>query len=74
MGLLNTIGEVFKASTQSTNRGDVTQNNSEGAFWCHDCQERIRDVDVKGEGTPDCPSCGDVMEFERSKGTSSCAC
>ena len=74
MGLLSTIGEVFKASTQSTNRGDVTQNNSEGAFWCHDCQERIRDVDVEGERTPDCPSCGDAMEFERSKGTSSCAC
>ncbi|MFC7058191.1 hypothetical protein [Halovenus salina] len=74
MGLLSTITEVFEASTQSTNRGDITQNESEGAYWCHDCQERIRDVDVEGEGPPGCPSCGDEMEFERSKGTASCAC
>lgn len=74
MGLLGTITEVFKASTQATNRGDVTESESEGAYWCHDCQERIRDVDVEGAGTPDCSSCGDEMEFERSKGTASCAC
>ena len=73
MGLLSTIGEVFKTSTQTTARGDVTEN-SDGAYWCHDCQERIRDVDVTGEEPPTCPSCGDEMEFERSKGTSSCAC
>ncbi|MEF8782714.1 MAG: hypothetical protein V5A39_06950 [Haloarculaceae archaeon] len=74
MGLLGTIAETFKASTQATNRGDITQNDSEGAYWCHDCQERIRDVDVEGEEAPDCPSCGDEMDFERSKGTASCAC
>lgn len=74
MGLLSTIGEAFKASTQATNRGDVTNEESEGAFWCHDCQERIRDVEVEGETPPDCPSCDDEMEFERSKGTSGCAC
>jgi len=74
MGLLGTISEVFRASTQTTNRGDVTDNESEGAYWCHDCSERIRDVDIEGEGPPSCPSCGDEMEFERSKGTSGCAC
>ena len=74
MGLLNTIGEAFRASTQSSNRGDVTETDSNGAFWCHDCQERVRDVDVEGEGPPSCPSCGEEMDFERSKGTSGCAC
>jgi Zn finger protein HypA/HybF involved in hydrogenase expression len=74
MGLLGTITEVFRASTQATNRGDVTEDESEGAYWCHDCQERIRDVDVEGAGTPECPNCGDEMEFERSKGTAGCVC
>ena len=74
MGLLGTIGKAFKASTQSSNRGDVTETDSNGAFWCHDCQERVRDVDVEGEGPPSCPSCGEEMDFERSKGTSGCAC
>ncbi len=74
MGLLSTIGEAFRASTQTTARGDAAGADSEGAYWCHDCQERIRDVDVTGEAPPTCPSCGDEMEFERSKGTSSCAC
>jgi len=73
MGLLGTLSEVFEASTQTTKRGDVTEE-SKGAYWCHDCSERIRDVDVEGEGPPSCPSCGDEMEFERSKGTSGCAC
>lgn len=74
MGLLTTITEAFKASTQATNRGDITENESAGAYWCHDCQERIRDVDVEGTGAPDCPTCGNGMEFERSTGTTGCAC
>jgi len=73
MGLLGTISEVFEASTQTTKRGDVTEE-SEGTYWCHDCAERVRDVEVEGEEPPTCPSCGDEMEFERSKGTSGCAC
>jgi Zn finger protein HypA/HybF involved in hydrogenase expression len=73
MGLLGTLTEAFKASTQTTDRtGGGT--DSEGAYWCHDCQERIRDVDVEGDGPPSCPDCGDEMSFERSKGTTSCAC
>jgi len=74
MGVLGTIKETLQASTQSTNRGDVTQSDSEGAYWCHDCNERIRDVDVEGDGTPDCPACGEPMEFERSVGSTGCAC
>jgi Zn finger protein HypA/HybF involved in hydrogenase expression len=74
MGLLGTIGEVLAASTQSADRGDVTGTTSEGAYWCHDCEERLRDADVEGESAPACPSCGDGMTFERSVGTTGCAC
>jgi Zn finger protein HypA/HybF involved in hydrogenase expression len=74
MGLLSAISDVLEASTQSTSRGDVTQNDSEGAYWCHDCEERIRDVAVESETAPDCPGCGDTMSFERSKNTTGCAC
>ncbi len=69
MGLLGTIAEAFAGSSSAT-----ATDGSSGAYWCHDCQERIRDVDVEGETPPDCPSCGDEMAFERSTGTASCAC
>jgi len=74
MGLLGTVKEVFEASTESANRGGGKGDGSKGAYWCHDCNERIRDVDVEGEEPPTCPSCGEEMEFERSKGSASCAC
>ncbi|MEF8791930.1 MAG: hypothetical protein V5A61_17505 [Haloarculaceae archaeon] len=74
MGVLGTIKETLRASTQSADRGDVTENESKGAYWCHDCDERLRDVDVAGDGPPDCPDCGEAMEFERSVGTTGCAC
>jgi len=74
MGVLSTIKETLQASTQSANRGDVTENESKGAYWCHDCNERLRDVDVAGDGPPDCPDCGGEMEFERSVGSTGCAC
>ena len=74
MGLLNTVTKTLKASTQSANRGDVTEETSDGAYWCHDCAERIRDVDIEGETPPSCPDCGDAMEFERSAGSTGCAC
>ena len=68
MGVLSTLKETLQASTQSANRGDVTDDGSKGAYWCHECGERIRDVDVPEEGPPDCPDCGREMEFERSVG------
>lgn len=69
MSVLGTVREFLAAS--STARGD---DASDGAYWCHDCEERIRDVEVEGPEPPNCPSCGDEMEFERSVGTSGCAC
>lgn len=74
MGVLGTIKETLQASTQSANRGDGTERESKGAYWCHDCSERIRDVDVEGKRAPDCPSCGEEMAFERSVGSTGCAC
>lgn len=69
MSILGTVKEVFQASDQAT-----TTDDSKGAYWCHDCQERVRDVDVEGEDAPNCPECGEPMEFERSTGTADCAC
>ena len=74
MGVLNTVKEMFEASTRNPNRGDDVRSESKGAYWCHDCGERVLDVDVEGEDPPECPSCGDEMEFERSAGSTGCAC
>jgi len=74
MSVLNTVKEVLQASTQNTNRGSDVTEESKGAYWCHDCSERTLDLDVEGEGAPACPSCGDEMEFERSAGSTGCAC
>lgn len=73
MGLFGTIKETLEASTQNPNRGDGVQE-SKGAYWCTDCSERILDLDVEGDDPPACPSCGDEMEFERSAGSTGCAC
>lgn len=74
MGILGTVREVLEASTESANRGDVTEETSKGAYWCDDCGERIRDLDVDGDDAPDCPSCGGEMRFERSHSSTGCAC
>lgn len=74
MSVFQTVKEVLLASNQSTNRGGGTGDGSAGAYWCHDCGVRIRDVEVEGEGTPDCPDCGDEMDFERSMDSTGCAC
>jgi rubrerythrin len=73
MNVIDTVRDVLSASTQSANRGDGTAE-SKGAYWCHDCGERLLDLDVEGETPPDCPSCGDEMTFDRSTGTTGCAC
>jgi Zn finger protein HypA/HybF involved in hydrogenase expression len=73
MGLIRTISETLRASSAATNRGTGT-SESKGAYWCHDCDERILDLDVEGEETPTCPSCGEGMVFERSPGSTGCAC
>jgi hypothetical protein len=82
MGMLTTVKEFLQASTESANRGDATGEQSQGTYWCHDCGERVRDVDVEGDATPgvagdsppDCPECGDEMDFERSPSSTGCAC
>jgi uncharacterized paraquat-inducible protein A len=74
MGILGTVGEMLAASTESANRGGGKGDGSKGAYWCHDCDERIRDVDVAGEEPPDCPDCAETMAFERSHSSTGCAC
>ncbi|WP_254273678.1 hypothetical protein [Haloarcula marina] len=74
MSVLTTVKEILRASTQSANRGSVTDETSKGAYWCDDCGERIRDIEVEGEEAPECPSCGDEMRFERSATSTGCAC
>ncbi|MFC7176745.1 hypothetical protein [Halosegnis marinus] len=72
MGLLRSVSEALRASGQSTNRGEGA-GEVEGAYWCHDCGERVADASADDE-TPDCPDCGDAMAFERSPGSTGCAC
>jgi Zn finger protein HypA/HybF involved in hydrogenase expression len=74
MSVIPIVKEILQASTESANRGDPTAEQSEGAYWCHDCSERLLDVEVDSEETPSCPDCGDEMEFERSPSSSGCAC
>ncbi|WP_435334210.1 hypothetical protein [Haloarchaeobius sp. TZWWS8] len=73
MGILGTVREILEASTQSTSRGD-TATQSKGAYWCDDCSERILDTEVEGDEPPSCPECGGEMSFERSPGSTGCAC
>ena len=63
------VFETVKAVLASTN--DRPDNGSTGAYWCDDCNNRIRDVDLDGE--PTCPDCGAEMRFERATGRD-CAC
>jgi Zn finger protein HypA/HybF involved in hydrogenase expression len=74
MGLIDTVSETLQASTESANRGGGVGDDSAGAYWCHDCSERVRDVDVEGDGPPNCPACGEEMGFERSSSSTGCAC
>lgn len=67
------VEDAFAASTQSTERGSGT-TESKGAYWCHDCDERLLDLDVEGDEPPHCPVCGAEMAFERSPGSPGCAC
>jgi DNA-directed RNA polymerase subunit RPC12/RpoP len=73
MGLLNTIAETLEASSSTANRGEGA-NEATGAYWCHDCSERIPGTDAEDGDAPTCPTCGDEMTFERSPGSTGCAC
>lgn len=71
MGVFGTVKELFEAPTVS-DRGNPA-GESQGAYWCHDCGERVLDLDVSGDAAPACPECGEAMEFERSA-PAGCAC
>jgi len=73
------IIDVVSSLGPDTGDGAATEQ-SDGAYWCDDCDVRVRDVDVDDEGltladdgTPTCPDCGDAMRFERSH-ADDCAC
>jgi len=68
MSVLSTIKEALTSEPSAKSRPD---DGSDGAFWCDDCNVRIRDVDL--EGDPVCPECGEEMRFEGASGRS-CAC
>ncbi|CAJ51162.1 hypothetical protein [Haloquadratum walsbyi] len=72
MGLISTLVDTFEASTESPNRG--TDNSSRGAYWCHDCNERIPASDIDEMKTPNCPECDNEMTLERSPSSTGCAC
>ena len=74
MGVLSTMTKLLRASTQSTHRGERAGEGPTGAYWCDDCAERTPDTDVGGDSAPECPECGESMTFERSPGTTGCAC
>lgn len=71
MGLIDSVKDAF-ASPSPKGRPD---DGSKGAYWCDDCSNRIRDVelDVDPGEDVDCPDCGETMRFERSSGRD-CAC
>jgi Zn finger protein HypA/HybF involved in hydrogenase expression len=69
MSIIGTVRDAL----QPSERAD-TGEKSEGAYWCHDCSERVLDTDVDGDEPPACPECGDDMAFERSPDSGACAC
>lgn len=73
MSVIGTVKAMLQASSAPSTPGGGTQR-SKGAYWCHDCEERILDLDVEGDGPPSCPECGDEMTFERSVDSAGCAC
>ncbi|NHN60614.1 MULTISPECIES: zinc-ribbon domain-containing protein [Halorussus] len=74
MGVIATVKDLLGASTGSSGSETRADERSKGAYWCHDCGERVRDVAVEGDSAPDCPDCGDEMAFERFPDSGGCAC
>lgn len=72
MGIIDTVSEIVSDMEPERDVDDTTE--SKGAYWCDDCSVRIRDVEVNGDGPPDCPECGGTMRFERIPDSGSCAC
>lgn len=71
MSVLSAVKDLLQAPA---NRSDPTAEPAKGAYWCHDCSERIRDTAVEGDEPPACPDRGDAMTFERSRDSAGRAC
>ena len=71
MGLIDSVRDAL-ASPAPKGRPD---DGSKGAYWCDDCNVRIRDVELGAEPgeAVTCPDCGEAMRFERASGRD-CAC
>lgn len=75
MGVFDSIKTVLDSASPN----DRPTDGSSGAYWCDDCDVRIRDVDLEESeagsetGEPTCPDCNEEMRFERSAGRD-CAC
>lgn len=68
MSVIDTVKGLFEGPSKQQ------ISESTGAYWCHDCKERIPEAETSGDEPPSCPSCGESMKFERSPGSGSCAC
>ena len=68
MRFIDSVKDALVAGPSAKSQPD---DGSKGAYWCDDCDNRIRDVELEGE--PVCPDCGEEMRFERATGRD-CAC
>jgi predicted RNA-binding Zn-ribbon protein involved in translation (DUF1610 family) len=68
MSFIDSVKDALVAGPSAKSQPD---DGSKGAYWCDDCDNRIRDVDLEGE--PVCPDCGEEMRFKRATGRD-CAC
>lgn len=71
MGMLKDLRSVFESGSKG--EADHSAEETIGTYWCHDCGER-EPVSTKPDASPACPSCGEVMSFERAPPAAGCAC
>lgn len=71
MGFIDSVKEAIDSPSPKGRPDD----GSKGAYWCDDCDVRVRDVELEVEPgeKANCPDCGEEMRFERSSGRD-CAC
>ena len=72
---MSIVSSLRRVVAGATTDGDAdSSGSSRGAYWCHDCSERIPAADAPDDATPACPGCGEEMTFERTPDTGGCAC
>lgn len=70
VGLIDSV----KRALESPSPKGRPDDGSKGAYWCDDCDNRLRDVELDVEPKKAvCPDCGEEMRFGRSSGRD-CAC